>query len=76
MRLEQILRVYWADNVKAHGMTAAGGYVRIKPKAPEERFEAQHHLMEHPDGGFAPPAAAEARNAPAPRAAAMGILSP
>jgi polyphosphate kinase len=76
LRLEAILRVYWTDNVKTHGMTAAGGYVRIKPKAPEDRFEAQTHLMEHPDGMSAhPQAAAEARNAPAPRVAAMGILS-
>ena len=49
-RLEDILRLYWADNVKAHGMTSAGTYVRLRPKSPEARFEAQAFLMEHPEG--------------------------
>ncbi len=49
-RLEEILRLYWKDNVKAHAMTAAGIYVRLRPKSPEERFETQAFLMEHPDG--------------------------
>jgi polyphosphate kinase len=50
-RLGEILRVYWADNVKAHAMTQSGGYLRVKPEPGEERFEAQAFLMEHPDGG-------------------------
>jgi polyphosphate kinase len=52
-RLEEILRVYWADNAKAHAMTQSGAYVRVKPKSGEERFEAQAFLMEHPDGRMA-----------------------
>ena len=49
-RLDEVLRLYWADNAKAHAMTPGGVYTRFKPKAGEERFEAQAFLMEHPDG--------------------------
>lgn len=52
-RLEDILRVYWADNSKAHAMTPGGAYTRIRPKAGEDRFEAQMFLMEHPPGRLA-----------------------
>jgi polyphosphate kinase len=71
-RLEEILEIYWADNAKAHFMTQSGGYMRLKPKAGEARFDAQAFLMEQPQGSPFPrgddsqPAASEpARNSAA-----------
>ena len=49
-RLEEVLRLYWADNAKAHAMTSGGVYVRLKPQAGEAGFEAQAFLMAHPEG--------------------------
>jgi polyphosphate kinase len=54
-RLEGILRAYWEDNVKAHAMTAAGLYMRARPKEDEARFDVQEFLLEHPDGRPRPP---------------------
>ncbi len=49
-RLESVLRVYWADTVKAHSMQPGGGYARVKPAPDGDRFDAQAFLMENPDG--------------------------
>ena len=49
-RLDGILGAYWEDNVKAHAMTAAGIYARVRPKEREPRFDVQEFLMEHPEG--------------------------
>jgi polyphosphate kinase len=68
-RLDDILRVYWEDNVKAQAMTPAGIYSRVRPKEREARFDAQEYLMQHPDGS---PRQGEEEPAPAAR---MRILS-
>ncbi len=60
-RLEEILRVYWDDNSKAHAMTQGGGYLGLKPKPGEALFEAQTFLMEHPFGNPVPPEPAAQR---------------
>jgi polyphosphate kinase len=44
-QLEEILAVYWADDVKARIMRADGGYVRSTPSAPETSVNAQEWLM-------------------------------
>jgi polyphosphate kinase len=48
-RLDEILRLYWADTAKASVMHSGGGFARLAPKEGEARFEAQAWLMEHPD---------------------------
>jgi polyphosphate kinase len=43
----QILRVYFRDNVKARMMKPDGNYYRVKPKKNDEPFNVQEHFMYH-----------------------------
>lgn len=47
-RLEDILKLYWSDNTKAHAMQPAGNYVRLYPHNQEIKINAQATLLENP----------------------------
>lgn len=44
---DDILKIYLADNVKARMLQSDGSYVRVTPKAGEERINAQEWFIAH-----------------------------
>ena len=43
--LEEILRIYWADNTKSHSMLPTGEFIHRQPEAKVPAFDAQRHFQ-------------------------------
>ena len=43
---DEVLEVYWQDNVKARRLNSDGSYSQVKPRKGEASLRAQNHLIE------------------------------